>query len=101
MPDIPEEAVRAAAEAMQEEEDTRTWPSWERLARIALETAEPLRVQREEEVRADERRKTAEEIAAAILADADPLIATRTGPAQWEGAFRAARIARQIGEDRV
>jgi hypothetical protein len=41
---LPEAAVRAAAEAMQEEEDTRTWPTILTLARIALEAAEPLRV---------------------------------------------------------
>jgi hypothetical protein len=44
---------------MQEEEDTRTYPSNLTLARIALEAAEPIRAQREQEIRADERRKVA------------------------------------------
>ncbi|MER7361891.1 hypothetical protein [Nonomuraea wenchangensis] len=114
MPKIPTEAVRAAADALA----AHPWNSYphaahrehnfdsacgvcsadlEPVARVVAEAVAPVLAEQE---RADERRKVAEEIAAAILADADPLIATRTGASQWEGAYRAAHIARKIGHAR-
>jgi hypothetical protein len=45
------------------------------------------------------RRAVAQQIADVILADVDPLFASRTHADLWEAAYRAARIALQIGAD--
>jgi hypothetical protein len=108
MPDIPQEAVRAVAEILRSwdvdrsgEGDIASVEEFDDEARELLEAALPhmlpaRRAASRSHIEARVRRETAERIAAAILA---------VDPVEWALAGQhagrdAARIARQIGEDR-
>jgi hypothetical protein len=85
MSDLPEEAVQAATRALVDHYGSPGTSSYQ-IATIALEAAAPVLAA---QARADERRKVAEEIAAALLA-VDPVEWALTGQHAGHDAARLA-----------
>lgn len=95
MPDLPEEAVQAAVEALEARAAHVPYFTHRIMARIVLETGGPVLAT---QTRADERRKVAEEIAAAIEARRCP--AERRFCDDCVCRPEDAALAREIGEAR-